>query len=617
MAAVVTVEGGTGATGRVVVRGRAAGVGAKLAATVSVLMLTVLAVAVIGAVGLNRTHQDATVLTDQRLRAIKDSAALSSGLFALHETALKQLETGSAEEDDALGTELDQKLLPGFNAAVLTLEQDFADNPERLAVVQRLRAGMASYLRLRVERFTAAGKGGRVRADAATRAELVGRTDALFESMLASADSLVIQEAAGADLVKHEADDTYRSTLVRLAFGVLVALAVGLLASVMLARNLLPRIRGYSRFAADVAAGRPTLDLWLRGSDELTELGRALTAMVDQRHRQVADDHAQTEFVETLQVTSGEDEAQDLVKRHLERSLPGSAVVVLRRNNSANRLEPATRLEAEDPLLERLDGAEPRTCAALRLGKAHVEGPGLSPLLSCQVCSGRDQPSTCEPLLVGGEVMGAVLVSHPTLPDADREAVIRTTVTQAAPMLANLRNLALAEFRANNDALTGIPNKRATDDTLRRMVAQANRSISPLAAVMLDLDHFKQINDRYGHGKGDEVLAAVGAAVQACLRTSDFAGRFGGEEFLILLPDTDANGALPVAERIRAAIGQLSVPGIDREITASLGIADLLRHGGTLEGLIREADRALYAAKAAGRNRTVIATEATPAATDA
>jgi len=207
-----------------------------------------------------------------------------------------------------------------------------------------------------------------------------------------------------------------------------------------------------------------------------------------------------------------------------------------------------------------------------------------------------------------------VSLDHP--PTADQDAAVRQTVAQAAPMLANLRNLAIAEFRANSDALTGLPNKRATDDTLKRMVAFANRSLSPLSAIMLDLDHFKQINDRYGHGKGDEVLAAVGAAITANLRVSDFAGRFGGEEFLILLPETTTASALPSAERIRTAIAAITLTGLDRDITASLGIADLLEHAGSPDGLIHEADRALYAAKAQGRNRTVIAAPAEPAPTD-
>ncbi len=198
--------------------------------------------------------------------------------------------------------------------------------------------------------------------------------------------------------------------------------------------------------------------------------------------------------------------------------------------------------------------------------------------------------------------------------DSD-DARIKTTVGQAAPVLANLRSLALAEFRASNDSLTGLPNKRATEDTLKRMVAQAGRSVAPLTAIMLDLDHFKSINDRYGHPKGDEVLAAVGLAIQSGLRASDFAGRFGGEEFLILLPETSVQGAWQVAESIRLSIAAVNIPGVDRAVTASLGIAGLLEHAGDATGLLREADRAQYAAKAAGRNRTVVAAVASDAET--
>jgi diguanylate cyclase (GGDEF)-like protein len=110
---------------------------------------------------------------------------------------------------------------------------------------------------------------------------------------------------------------------------------------------------------------------------------------------------------------------------------------------------------------------------------------------------------------------------------------------------------------------------------------------------------------------GDEVLAAIGPSITSCLREADFAGRFGGEEFLILLPDTDGVNAKNVAEKIRRAIAGLSVPGVDRSITASLGVAELVEQNGTSAGLLRGADRAQYAAKAAGRNRVVVAT--TPA----
>ncbi|MCR8526470.1 hypothetical protein WB334_26095, partial [Escherichia coli] len=140
---------------------------------------------------------------------------------------------------------------------------------------------------------------------------------------------------------------------------------------------------------------------------------------------------------------------------------------------------------AESTLASRLIGAEPRSCLAVRLGRTHEEGGPKARLLNCGVCTAPGSRSMCEPLLVAGEVIGAVLVVHADPLTVDEPRRIKSTVTQAAPVLANLRNLALAEFRANNDALTGLPNKRATDDTLKRMVAQANRSITPLAAIMV------------------------------------------------------------------------------------------------------------------------------------
>jgi diguanylate cyclase (GGDEF)-like protein len=141
------------------------------------------------------------------------------------------------------------------------------------------------------------------------------------------------------------------------------------------------------------------------------------------------------------------------------------------------------------------------------------------------------------------------------------------------------------------------------------MVAQASRTISPLAAVLVDLDHFKQVNDVHGHDRGDELLAAVGVAFRNVMRASDFVGRYGGEEFLILLPSSDREGAVKVAEGVRAAIAAIRIPGIDRPITASAGVAVLPEDGGDSVTLFRAADRALYAAKHAGRNRVHTAME--------
>jgi diguanylate cyclase (GGDEF)-like protein len=312
----------------------------------------------------------------------------------------------------------------------------------------------------------------------------------------------------------------------------------------------------------------------------------------------------QAEFGEALQVTESQTDARRLLVNHIEASIPGSRAVALNRNNSADRLEPATPLSPDDPLYKPLEQAAPRSCLAVRLSRRYDRSSDSKLVLQCEICGVlKSSASSCRPLLVGGEVIGSVLVvmAQPPLP-ADRRR-IDESVTQAAPVLANLRNLATAETRAATDALTGLPNKRALDDTLKRMAAQAGRTASPLSIVFLDLDHFKNINDTYGHERGDEVLAAVGAVLRDDLRVSDFAGRIGGEEFLILLPDTGRGGALEVAEKIRASIHHLGVRGLAQPVTASLGVATMPDDSLEIDTLVRTADRALYSAKQNGRDR--------------
>ena len=151
---------------------------------------------------------------------------------------------------------------------------------------------------------------------------------------------------------------------------------------------------------------------------------------------------------------------------------------------------------ADSPLHRATAGMEPDACAAIRLGRAHRRGDQVLSLLECEICGQLPGASLCTPSLVGGEVIGTVLIQREGgIEDADERRVLES-VNQAAPVLANLRNLSLAEARALTDTLTGLPNKRAIEDTLKRMAAHSSRSGNPLAAIMFDLDHFKQINDR-------------------------------------------------------------------------------------------------------------------------
>ena len=312
----------------------------------------------------------------------------------------------------------------------------------------------------------------------------------------------------------------------------------------------------------------------------------------------------QGELRELLQVSQSENESRLLLVRHIERTVPGSAAGVFNRNNSNDRLEPVIGGSFEETALRgiRLEQLTPESCMAVRLSRPYEQRGAEDTLMECEVCGKIEADLACEPLLVGGQVIGSVLVARQKAIGTRDRLRVRDAVVQAAPILANQRNLALAELRAASDALTGLPNRRAADETIQRMAAHAIRRGSPLAVVLLDLDHFKQINDVHGHEQGDKVLAAVGQVLSSTLRASDFAARYGGEEFLVLLPDTDRATARDVAEKLRRAIMDAELSHVG-SLTASFGVAALPDDGAECESLVRMADRALYAAKAAGRNR--------------
>ncbi|SFX00627.1 MULTISPECIES: GGDEF domain-containing protein [unclassified Pseudomonas] len=186
----------------------------------------------------------------------------------------------------------------------------------------------------------------------------------------------------------------------------------------------------------------------------------------------------------------------------------------------------------------------------------------------------------------------------------DLESVMST-------LLFPLRNALLyrvATQSALRDPLTGTGNRIAMDQTLEREIDMSRRHMQPLSLLMLDIDHFKRINDTHGHGVGDEVLRTVAESIKQQLRNVDMVFRFGGEEFLILLSNTSRETAAMVGERLRyaAQVQDYFVAGTRIELTVSLGCATLLP-GESAESLLRRVDSALYVAKREGRNRLAMA----------
>ena len=578
----------------------------KFFAVFALLVPLIVAMAVAGAVGLASMKSQFDGVFSDNIHASQVSTSLGAGLSSANVIALRLAAATDPTQRRLLNATLDQSVVPAVDQGLSELRALHArDTPSERAPVARLTQGWSEFVALRDTGVL--GVQGGVPGGAGGTNRVTQQIDGIFGPLTTIIQSEAGLEDAQAGRAHAHAVQTYntdRQIIWAIAIG---AFALGIGGMLLLTRNVVPRIRRFSQFASTVASGDLGGRLAPTGSDELALLGRALDEMVERRAADARHDDVQSEFVDTLQVTDSEDVAHDLLKRQLERAIVGSSVVVLNRNNSADRLEATTALPKQSVLIESLKDAKPRSCLAVLFARTHTEDPDREPLTRCAVCGKTGRRTTCEPLLVGGEVIGSVLVEHDEPMLEQQTVALRKSVSQAAPVLANLRNLSLAEFRASTDGLTGLPNKRAVKDTVKRMSAYASRTVTPLSAIMLDLDHFKQINDSFGHERGDDVLAAVGAVLADTVRASDFVGRNGGEEFIVVLPDTDAETAAVVAEKIRAAIAEIAIPGIDRDITASAGIATIPQHAGDGDQLVRSADRALYVAKTNGRNCTEIA----------
>jgi diguanylate cyclase (GGDEF)-like protein len=180
-------------------------------------------------------------------------------------------------------------------------------------------------------------------------------------------------------------------------------------------------------------------------------------------------------------------------------------------------------------------------------------------------------------------------------------AAVERFASQAALALKNAWLLEQVRRLAGSDGLTGLPNRRHFEESLERELGRAGRTGQPVNLLILDIDHFKKINDTYGHQTGDAVLRAVSRRLSETIRVGDVVARYGGEEFAIIMPNGDTEDALVLAERIMRAVEQIDIP-----VTVSVGIATYIRHAADGSSLVEAADQALYESKRGGRNRATI-----------
>jgi diguanylate cyclase (GGDEF)-like protein len=215
----------------------------------------------------------------------------------------------------------------------------------------------------------------------------------------------------------------------------------------------------------------------------------------------------------------------------------------------------------------------------------------------------------------GDEVLGSFALAPRVSEQKGDRALVATVARELGGALRMATLLEESRFMATTDALTGLLNRRSLLESTLREVARTRRYGDQLSVILLDIDHFKHINDERGHAAGDLVLAAVGRLLQAALRTCDIVARWGGEEFVLVLPSTSLEAGTQAAERVRALLANAEITdgtGKAIPVSASFGVASYVADE-TLGQVIDRADRAMYRAKSSGRNCVVCDTPTTPA----
>jgi diguanylate cyclase (GGDEF)-like protein/PAS domain S-box-containing protein len=252
-------------------------------------------------------------------------------------------------------------------------------------------------------------------------------------------------------------------------------------------------------------------------------------------------------------------------------------------------------------------------CWALRRGQPHEVADPQTGLLCRHFAHPPQSGYLCVPLTVQGETLGVLCLMEITArKDKHRASQQQLAVMVGEAIKLSLSNLKLREKlhdQAMRDPLTGLFNRRYLEETLPRELHRAQRGKSPLCVVMLDLDHFKQFNDTFGHEAGDLLLRKLGQILQESLRKSDIACRQGGDEFLLVLADSTLEGTWKRIEQIRIMVKEIQIRHEEQLIgtmTLSASIVEASDYGRTGGELLRAADKALYAAKQAGRDRVVI-----------
>lgn len=325
-----------------------------------------------------------------------------------------------------------------------------------------------------------------------------------------------------------------------------------------------------------------------------------------------------TDMGELLHGCEDEREAYEVISNLTGQLLPDTPGAIYMLSRSRNVLQ-AMATWGDYP--EIVPVFDPADCWALRRGRIYATTGGQAAIHCNHADHERDY--MCVPTLAHGEVLGILHVTAPhdhaaatpgTESILERKRILLIAIAEKiSTAVASLRLREELRNQSIRDPLTGLLNRRFMEEALEREIVRCSRTDTRLSIVAIDLDHFKRFNDTFGHEGGDLVLREAGTVLLKMAHGDNLACRLGGEELLLILPDTPLEAALEFAEKLRRKIEKLSVMLRGRQlgkVTASFGVAEYPSHGDSQREVLRAADRALYRAKSAGRNRVEVAEQA-------
>ena len=392
------------------------------------------------------------------------------------------------------------------------------------------------------------------------------------------------------------------------ATSTVLLLVLALAVSLGLVRSL-RRIR-------DVAIAVSTGDLAARNrdersSDEVGELADAIDTMadalqelLDTQRREVRQQEFATRLAGALEHADDRPSVLAVVSRAMEFTRHDGPVELLLADSSRAHLE----VQAVSPThgAAGCSVSSPSGCPAVRGGSVLVmdDASALDACPRLQERADRVGSAVCAPVTFMGRALGVLHAVSPATAPVDDDVVhrLRSLAGQVSGRLGTVDALAQAELQAGTDVLTGLHNRRTMEELLGRLAASGQ----PYGLLLADLDHFKRINDAFGHEAGDRALRVFAAAMPRAFRDVDLVGRWGGEEFLVALPGASVQVAAEAGERLRAVLAQALVEHACPRFTVSAGVSDSYS-GVTVEEQVARADEALLAAKAGGRDRVVVA----------